>query len=80
MCLGVPLRIESLEDNNEALAEMNGVKKRIRIDLVPNVKCGEYVMVHAGFALEIIKENAARETLDALEELRTIVSHEQQDS
>ncbi len=64
MCLGIPLRIESIEENNEAVGEMNGVKQRIRIDLIPNVKCGDYVMVHAGFALERIEENVVNETLD----------------
>ena len=78
MCLGVPLRIESIEANNEAIGEMNGVKKRIRIDLIPDIKCGEYVMVHAGFALERIEENTANLTLDALDEIKKAVSSGQQ--
>lgn len=74
MCLGIPLRIESKEGNNEAIGALNGVKKRIRIDLVPNIKCGEYVMVHAGFALERIEESTANETLEALEEIKQVVT------
>jgi hydrogenase expression/formation protein HypC len=70
MCLGVPLKIVSIENSSEAIGEMNGIKKKIRIDLLPNIKCGEYVMVHAGFALEKIDEILAKETMDALEEVR----------
>lgn len=70
MCLGVPLKITSIENSSEAIGEMNGIKKKIRIDLLPNIKCGEYVMVHAGFALEKIDEVLAKDTMDALEEVR----------
>jgi hydrogenase expression/formation protein HypC len=68
MCLGIPLRIIKI-DGNEAVGEMNGIERKIRIDLVPNVKLEDYVMVHAGFAIEIIDEEAAKETLDIMKEL-----------
>lgn len=70
MCLGVPLKIINIENCNEAIGEMNGIKKKIRIDLLPDIKCGDYVMVHAGFALEKIDESLAIETMEALEEVR----------
>ncbi len=72
MCLGVPLKIVSIENDKEAVGEMNGIKKKIRIDLLPNIKCGDYVMVHAGFALEKIDESLAKDTMDALEEVRKL--------
>lgn len=68
MCLGIPLRIIKI-DGNEAVGEMNGIERKIRIDLVPKVKLEDYVMVHAGFAIEIIDEEAAKETLDIMKEL-----------
>jgi hydrogenase expression/formation protein HypC len=74
MCLGVPLKIVSIENNKEAIGEMNGIKKKIRIDLLSDIKCGEYVMVHAGFALEKIDETLAKDTMDALEEVRKMVA------
>jgi hydrogenase assembly chaperone HypC/HupF len=74
MCLGLPLKIVSIEGNNEAIGEMNSIKKRIRVDLIPAVKCGDFVMVHAGFALEVIDESLAKETAEALEEVRKAVS------
>ncbi|WP_139904212.1 HypC/HybG/HupF family hydrogenase formation chaperone [Clostridium thermarum] len=74
MCLGVPLRIVSIENDKEAVGEMNGIKKKIRIDLLPDIKSGDYVMVHAGFALEKIDESLAKDTMDALEEVRKMVA------
>lgn len=74
MCLGVPLKIVNIDENNEAIGEMNGIRKRIRVDLIPDLKCGDFVMVHAGFALEKIDEDLARETIEALEEVRKVVS------
>jgi hydrogenase expression/formation protein HypC len=68
MCLGIPLKIVVIE-GKEALGEMNGVKKRIRVDLLPQVKVGDYVMVHAGFALEIMDDDTAKDTLEAILEL-----------
>lgn len=72
MCLGIPLKIISV-DNNEAIGELNGVKRKIRIDLIENLNIGDYVMVHAGFAIEKIDENLALETLDIVNELENIV-------
>jgi hydrogenase expression/formation protein HypC len=68
MCLGIPLKIVVIE-GKEALGEMNGVKKKIRVDLLPQVKVGDYVMVHAGFALEIMDDDTAKDTLEAILEL-----------
>lgn len=68
MCLGIPLRIINI-NGNTAVGEMNGIERKIRIDLVPNVKLENYVMVHAGFAIEIIDYEAAKETLDIMKEL-----------
>ncbi|GLC32378.1 HypC/HybG/HupF family hydrogenase formation chaperone [Clostridium omnivorum] len=68
MCLGIPLRVICI-NGNTAVGEMNGIERKIRIDLVPNVKLENYVMVHAGFAIEIIDYEAAKETLDIMKEL-----------
>jgi hydrogenase expression/formation protein HypC len=68
MCLGIPLKIVVI-DGCEAIGEMNGIKKKIRVDLLPNLQLGDYVMVHAGFALEIIDEVLAKDTLEAIIEV-----------
>jgi hydrogenase expression/formation protein HypC len=68
MCLGVPLKIIHI-DGAHAVGEMNGIEKKIRVDLLPALKIGDYVMVHAGFAIEIIDETMAQETLELILEV-----------
>lgn len=60
MCLGIPLRIIEIK-GKEAVGELKGLKKKIRIDLIPDIEIDEYVMVHAGFAIEKINEKTAEE-------------------
>ncbi|MCX7695543.1 MAG: HypC/HybG/HupF family hydrogenase formation chaperone [Caloramator sp.] len=68
MCLAVPLKIVSI-DGNSAQAEIEGVKRTIRIDFVKNVNIGDYVIVHAGFAIEKLKEEDAIENLLLIKEV-----------
>lgn len=75
MCLGLPLTIVEINGKN-AVAQMNGIKRDVRIDLVPKVKIGDYVMVHAGFAIEIISEKDAMETVDAVMQVEKVISDE----
>jgi hydrogenase expression/formation protein HypC len=58
MCLAVPARIISISENI-AVVESLGVSKEIDITLVPEVKTGDYVIVHAGFAIQLIDEKEA---------------------
>ena len=73
MCLGIPLKIIEI-NGMEAIGEMNSVKNKIRIDLLPKLKLGDYVMVHAGFGIEIIKDDLARETIETLMELQEVMN------
>ncbi|WP_055668091.1 HypC/HybG/HupF family hydrogenase formation chaperone [Desnuesiella massiliensis] len=68
MCLGIALKIVEI-DGNIGIGEVNGIKKNIRLDLVPSIKLGDFVMVHAGFALDIIDEATANENIEALNEV-----------
>ncbi|MCI2047104.1 MAG: HypC/HybG/HupF family hydrogenase formation chaperone [Faecalibacterium sp.] len=68
MCLAVPLHI--VEKNGpDAVGEAGGVRRRIRLDFVPKAQLGDYVIVHAGFAIEILGEQQAKENLAALQEV-----------
>jgi hydrogenase expression/formation protein HypC len=58
MCLAVPARITKL-NKNIAEVESLGVKKEIDVSLVPDVNVGDYVIVHAGFAIQLIDEEDA---------------------
>lgn len=68
MCLAVPLKILSVE-GNRARAEAGGVAREIRVDFIPGVEVGEYVIVHAGFAIERLSPEDARLDLEAWEEV-----------
>jgi len=56
-------------DGSFAVVEAANISKRINIEMLPAVKVGEYVMVHAGFAIEKIDRAAAEETLKAIDEI-----------
>ena len=68
MCLAVPMRVEKVEGSN-AVVELGGVKKGINLGLLDNVRIGEYVIVHAGFAIQRIDEKEAKETIEILKEM-----------
>jgi hydrogenase expression/formation protein HypC len=68
MCLSVPAKIVQVE-NNMAKAEVGGLLREISIDLCPEVAVGEYVLIHAGFAIQRLDEKEAKETLDLLKQL-----------
>ena len=61
MCLGVVGRIEEIHGET-ASAEILGVRRDISVVLVPEAKIGDYVMIHAGFAINLMDEKDARET------------------
>ena len=68
MCLSVPAKIVQVE-SNMAKAEVGGLLREISIDLCPEVAVGEYVLIHAGFAIQKLDEKEAKETLDLLKQL-----------
>lgn len=68
MCLAVPLRLIEIHDK-EAVAEAGGIRRTVRVDFIPNPQVGDYVLVHAGFAMERLKEEQALQNLQALREV-----------
>lgn len=74
MCLGVPAKVIEKMENDVARVDVNGNQTEISIRLTPEVELGQYVLVHAGFAMEIIDESIALETMQYIEE---IMQHEQ---
>ncbi len=67
MCLAIPGRVESIEDS-KAVVDYGGIKRKVDISLV-DVKEGDYVIVHAGFAIQVLDEKEAEETLKIFEEI-----------
>ena len=68
MCLGVVGRIDEI-DGDTATAEIMGVRRKISIVLVPEIKVNDYVMIHAGFAINQMDEKDARETEEMILEV-----------
>ena len=67
MCLGVPMQVKTIE-NDMAICEIDGVQREASLMMIDDVAVGDYVLIHAGFAIERIDEEEARLTLRALRE------------
>jgi len=65
MCLGVPMQVKSIEDE-VAVCEIDGVQREASLMMLDGVQVGDYVLIHAGFAIEKIDEAEAQLTLKAL--------------
>ncbi len=69
MCLAVPMKIESLKPPGMAVANLDGILYDVNCTLVEDARAGDYVIVHAGFAIEKLDESEAEERLKLFEEL-----------
>ena len=66
MCLGIPGKIMELK-GVKATIDVAGTRKVVNMKLLPDAKTGEYVIVHAGFAIEKVDEAKAKEALDLID-------------
>ena len=71
MCLAIPVLIKSIEDK-EAEVEIGGIARRISLELTPEAKVGDYAIVHTGYAINILDQAEAAETLRLLEEIAAV--------
>lgn len=69
MCLAMPMKINRIE-GTAAECEAGGLTQNVRIDFIPDACPGDYVMVHAGFAIQKMSEKEALENIALLEELK----------
>jgi len=68
MCLAVPLKLIAI-NGTTATGEAMGMTRQVRVDFIKNPQVGDYVMVHAGFAIERLPEGQALADLEAWEEM-----------
>jgi hydrogenase expression/formation protein HypC len=68
MCLAVPVRITSIE-GDQAEVDIGGVSRRVSIALTPEARLGDYVLLHTGYAINVLNEAEAQETLELLERM-----------
>jgi len=73
MCLGVPGRLERIDENPlgvpSGIVSFGGIRKEVCLAYVPEARPGDYVLVHVGFAISLIDEEEAKATLDLLTQL-----------
>lgn len=68
MCVGLPARVEEINDGM-AVIDASGAKRQVSVELINDLKPGDYVMIHAGIAIAKITAEEAEETQAILEEL-----------
>jgi len=68
MCLAVPVRITSIE-GDKAEVDIGGVSRKVSITLTPEARVGNYVLLHTGYAINVLNEDEAKETLTLLERM-----------
>ena len=73
MCLAIPMKVVEIENGSMARVEAMGAAREIAIDLTPEVSVGNYVLVHAGFSIEIVDEQYAAETLELIQTMADLV-------
>ena len=79
MCLGVPGKILKIyEDNSIKMSEVdfNGVTMQVCLETTPQARIGDYVIVHAGFAITLLEESEALETLAMLDQISKLGEQE----
>jgi hydrogenase expression/formation protein HypC len=81
VCLGVPGKVLTVEENAQGMimgtVSFAGVNKEICLAYVPEAKPGDYVIVHAGFAISIINEQEAKETFEILRQMGELAELEE---
>ncbi len=73
MCLAIPAIITELKEDRLATVDILGVTREISVDLTPQAQLGDYVLVHAGFSIEVVSAEFAQETLDLINEFPELV-------
>lgn len=70
MCLGIPVEIIKIKQNNKAICSYLGVEREIDIRFTPNIKKGDFVILHAGFSIQRVDRKSTKEIYDILGKLK----------
>ena len=77
MCIAAPAQVVEINrEENWLFADFGGARQQAKLDLLPDVELGDYVLIHAGYAIEKLSEEAAKESLEAWEELLEVLEEE----
>jgi len=77
MCLAIPALVKSIE-GNEADAEIGGISRRVSLLLTPEARVGDYVLLHTGYAISVIDQEEAAETLNIFEQMAELAANEEE--
>jgi len=80
MCLALPMRITAVADDGTATLALEGLEQRASLALLPEAAIGDFVLVHAGYALSVLTEDEAEETLTLLSELAECAAAEDEEA
>ncbi|MFA5176755.1 MAG: HypC/HybG/HupF family hydrogenase formation chaperone [Candidatus Omnitrophota bacterium] len=69
MCLGIPMKVMKIQ-GNFAQVESGRLLRKVNIQMLPGIRLGDYILVHAGFAIQKVDPQKARETLRIVDEIR----------
>ena len=74
MCIAWPMRLLNILPEKYGIADLDGVSRRISLRLLPDVQIGDYVLVHAGYAIEKVDPLKVAEQLKIMEELKAEIT------
>ena len=76
MCLAIPAKITEMKDDGLATVDILGVTRDIALDLTPQAQLGDFVLVHAGFAIEVVDADYAQETIVLIKQFPELIGEE----
>lgn len=76
MCLAIPGKITEIHEDNLATVDILGATREVALDLTPQAGLGDYILVHAGFAIEVVDADYALETIELIKELPQLADEE----
>ena len=75
MCLAIPALIKSI-DGHQAMVDIDGVTREVSLQLTPEARVGDYVLVHTGYAINVLDQKEAEETLALLRQIAEMAEEE----
>ena len=76
MCLAVPGKVLSVDEGGCATVDMLGAQREVSLRLVPDAQVGDYVLVHAGFGIQVVDPEEARETIELVKQLPELLEED----
>ncbi|WP_409199935.1 HypC/HybG/HupF family hydrogenase formation chaperone [Methanobrevibacter sp. DSM 116169] len=80
MCIAAPAKVTEINiEENKVVADFGGVKQEAKLNLIEDIELGDYILIHAGYAIEKLSEEAAKESLEAWDELLKVLDEEDEE-